>query len=170
MDFVIRHSYLIPLLPLLGAAVAGFFGARYLKGNSHWPIWIGVGSSAVLSFTLLFGMLGRWHPQHEGGGHGSEARAAEPLIKLLESWPRNRRLLFCDETRDGRPIAEALGAERAKMPEPWAILIGPEGGFAPEELARIRALPGIVPVSLGARLLRADTAALAALAVWQAVM
>ena len=56
------------------------------------------------------------------------------------------------------------------MPEPWAILIGPEGGFAPEELQRIRAVPGVVPVSLGARLLRADTAALAALAVWQAVM
>jgi len=81
MDFVIRHSYLIPLLPLLGAAVAGFFGARYLKGNSHWPIWIGVGSSAVLSFTLLFGMLGRWHPQHEGGGHAGEARAAEPAAE-----------------------------------------------------------------------------------------
>ena len=81
MDFVIRHSYLIPLLPLLGAAVAGFFGARYLKGNSHWPIWIGVGSSAVLSFTLLFGMLGRWHPQHEGGGHGGEARAAVPAAE-----------------------------------------------------------------------------------------
>ncbi|HEY7610243.1 MAG TPA: 16S rRNA (uracil(1498)-N(3))-methyltransferase [Alphaproteobacteria bacterium] len=99
-----------------------------------------------------------------------EARAAAPLEKVLAAWPARRRLLFCDETRDGRPIAEALADERARMPEPWAILIGPEGGFAPEELARIRALPGVVPVSLGARLLRADTAALAALAVWQAVM
>src|SRR6476646_10687996 len=75
MDFVIRHSYLIPLLPLLGAAVAGFFGARYLKQNSHWPIWLGVGGSAVLSFTLLFGMLGRWHP-HEEGAHGAAAEHA----------------------------------------------------------------------------------------------
>jgi 16S rRNA (uracil1498-N3)-methyltransferase len=66
--------------------------------------------------------------------------------------------------------AAALAAERPKMPEPWAILIGPEGGFAPEELQRIRAVPGVVPISLGTRLLRADTAALAALAVWQAVM
>jgi NADH-quinone oxidoreductase subunit L len=74
MDFVIRHSYLIPLLPLLGAAVAGFFGARYLKGNSHWPIWIGVGGSAVLSFALLFGMLAQSHPQHEGS---EPIRAAE---------------------------------------------------------------------------------------------
>src|SRR5687767_10910326 len=77
MDFVIRHSYLIPLLPLLGAAVAGFFGARYLKQNSHWPIWIGVGGSAVLSFTLLFGMLARWHP-HEGAGHGGGSEHAAP--------------------------------------------------------------------------------------------
>jgi 16S rRNA (uracil1498-N3)-methyltransferase len=99
-----------------------------------------------------------------------EARAAAPLDKVLASWPARRRLLFCDETRDGRPIADALASERAKMPEPWAILIGPEGGFAPEELLRIRALPGVVPVSLGARLLRADTAALAALAIWQALM
>ncbi len=99
-----------------------------------------------------------------------EVRGAAPLEKVLDAWPRGRRLLFADETRSGRPIAEALADERTKMPEPWAILIGPEGGFAPEELQRIRALHGVVPVSLGARLLRADTAALAALAVWQAVI
>lgn len=99
-----------------------------------------------------------------------EVRAAIPLAAALDAWPNDRRLLFADETRTGRPIAAALAAERPKMPEPWAILIGPEGGFAPEELQRIRAVPGVVPVSLGTRLLRADTAALAALAVWQAVM
>src|SRR6185369_1111814 len=60
-----------------------------------------------------------------------EARAAAPLEKVLATWPARRRLLFCDETRDGRSIADALVSERAKMPEPWAILIGPEGGFAP---------------------------------------
>lgn len=102
-----------------------------------------------------------------------EIRPAAPLDKVLASWPA-RRLLFCDETRAGRPIAEALLAERARDARagalPWALLVGPEGGFAPEELARIRALPGVLPVSLGARLLRADTAALAALAVWQAVL
>src|SRR5437762_6733640 len=80
MDFVIHYSYLIPLLPLLGAAAAGFFGARYLKGNSHWPIWIGVGGSAVLSFVLLFGMLARWHPHqvgvHESGGAAGRASAS----------------------------------------------------------------------------------------------
>ncbi len=57
MEFVIAHSYLIPLLPLLGAAIAGFFGAKWLKGQSHWPIWLGVGAAAVMSFVLLFGMI-----------------------------------------------------------------------------------------------------------------
>jgi NADH-quinone oxidoreductase subunit L len=57
MDWVIEHSYLIPLLPLLGAAIAGFFGAKWLKGQSHWPIWLGVGAAAVMSITLLFGMI-----------------------------------------------------------------------------------------------------------------
>src|SRR5687768_14784264 len=62
MNFVINHSYLIPLLPLIAAVIAGFFGARWLKGNSHWPIWIAVGVAAVMSLTLLFGMLG--HVSH----------------------------------------------------------------------------------------------------------
>jgi len=76
MNFVIDHSYLIPLLPLLGAAIAGFFGARYLRGNSHWPIWAGVGASAVLSLVLLFGMLGRWGDlSHGTGGHAAPAHA-----------------------------------------------------------------------------------------------
>jgi len=104
-----------------------------------------------------------------------EVREARPLADVLAAWPAERRILFADESRDGKPIAEALAAERRIMqpgasPRPWAILIGPEGGFAPEEMQRLRAMPVVLPVSLGARLLRADTAALAALAVWQAVM
>ena len=55
--FAVHYAWLIPLLPLIGAAVSGFFGARFLKQNSHWPIWIGVGISAMLSLSLLFGML-----------------------------------------------------------------------------------------------------------------
>jgi NADH-quinone oxidoreductase subunit L len=58
MEWVIAHSYLIPLLPLLGAAIAGFLGAKWLKGQSHWPIWLGVGASAVISLSLLFAMIG----------------------------------------------------------------------------------------------------------------
>jgi NADH-quinone oxidoreductase subunit L len=68
MNWVIDHSYLIPLLPMLGAIIAGFFGARWLKGQSHWPIWIGVGIAAVMSITLLVGML---HAVN-GGGEGAE--------------------------------------------------------------------------------------------------
>ncbi|MEA2736082.1 MAG: NADH-quinone oxidoreductase subunit [Humisphaera sp.] len=89
--FAIRHSYLIPLLPLLGAMIAGFFGARWLKGKSHWPIWIGVGSSAVLSFMLLFGML-RHMPEHHAAdaGHGGLALSAESrtvgVNKVFFNW------------------------------------------------------------------------------------
>jgi len=54
--------------------------------------------------------------------------------------------------------------------EPWAILIGPEGGFSPRERALLRALPFAVPASLGPRILRADTAAISALTLWQAAL
>ncbi|MGN6505713.1 MAG: hypothetical protein ACTHM6_09130, partial [Tepidisphaeraceae bacterium] len=65
MAFVIEHSYLIPLLPLLGAIVAGLFGAKILKQQSHWPIWLGVGASAVMALVLLAGMLSHQHPAAE---------------------------------------------------------------------------------------------------------
>src|SRR3954469_21221683 len=84
LDFVIEHSYLIPLLPLIGAAAAGFFGARHLRQNSHWPIWIGVGTSAVLSIALLFGMLGRWGAMEHGEGQG-EGRAQTHEATVEES-------------------------------------------------------------------------------------
>ncbi len=89
------------------------------------------------------------------------------LDAALLTWEPGRRLLFCDETRTAPPAAEAL---RAAGPGPWAVLIGPEGGFAPEEAERLRALPFATPASLGPRVLRADTAAVAALAIWQATL
>ncbi len=68
MQFVINHCSLIPLLPLLGAIVAGFFGDRYLRGRAHWPIWIGVGGSFLLSLVLLLCMVGHgdagYQPSH----------------------------------------------------------------------------------------------------------
>jgi len=108
-----------------------------------------------------------------------EIRAPEKLERLLGAWDPARRLIFCDEAGDApdapwggaqgraQPMADAL---RAATPSAagWAILIGPEGGFSPEERARLRALDYAVPVSLGPRILRADTAAAAALSVWQA--
>lgn len=104
----------------------------------------------------------------EQSGRTDIPEIGEPLAleKLLAAWPRERKLLFCDEAGDAPAIAGAL--ENADS-DPWAILTGPEGGFDPKERETIRALPGAVPVSLGARILRADTAALAALAVWQSL-
>lgn len=94
---------------------------------------------------------------------------AEPLTlgALLDGWEAGRRILFCDESGTGRPVRDVL--EQAG-PGPWAVLIGPEGGFAPDEAERLRALPFAHAVTLGPRILRADTAAVAALTLWQASM
>jgi 16S rRNA (uracil1498-N3)-methyltransferase len=88
---------------------------------------------------------------------------AEPvrLADLLARWPAGRALLFADE-QGGVPLAAAA------TPGPAAILVGPEGGFTEAERQAIRALPEARPVSLGPRILRADTAAIAAIAVWMA--
>ncbi len=75
--------------------------------------------------------------------------------------------MFCDEAGDAASVAEALLEEKAGA---WAILIGPEGGFSPAERERIRGLPTVTPVSLGPRILRADTAAIAAMSLWQAAL
>lgn len=88
------------------------------------------------------------------------------LGDLLDGWEAGRRLMFCDET-GGAPVMAALAAAGSG---PWAILIGPEGGFSPEERERLRALPFTTAVSLGPRILRADTAAIAALTLWQAAV
>ena len=94
------------------------------------------------------------------------------LDALLAAWDAARRLMFCDEARGAAPAAAALAgaAPAGTAPGPWAILIGPEGGFEPEEAARLRALPYVLPVTLGPRILRADTAACAAIALWQAAL
>jgi 16S rRNA (uracil1498-N3)-methyltransferase len=101
------------------------------------------------------------------------------LDRLLEGWEAGRRLMFCDEAGDdpseawggasgrARPALQALAGER---PGPWAVLIGPEGGFDPEERQTLRALGQVAPVSLGPRILRADTAAISALTLWQAAL
>jgi 16S rRNA (uracil1498-N3)-methyltransferase len=89
---------------------------------------------------------------------------AERLDDRLAAWEAGRALMFCDEAGDAPGAVAGLLREN---PGPWAVLIGPEGGFTAAERAAIRACPGAVPVSLGARVLRADTAAIAALAIWQ---
>ncbi len=88
------------------------------------------------------------------------------LDAVLEAWPKDRPLIFCAEAGESRPIAAAL-ADLAGQPA--GLLIGPEGGFSPDEHMRLRAAPMTVPVALGPRVLRADTAALAALSCFQAL-
>ena len=83
------------------------------------------------------------------------------LDRVLADWPEGRQLMFCDEVLIGDPVG------LPDLPGPWAILIGPEGGFSQAERDRLRALPFAHPVSLGPRILRADTAVVAALTVWQ---
>jgi len=95
-----------------------------------------------------------------------ESREPLTLDKLLAAWPAERRILFCDEAGDAPPIADALRSEASGS---WAILTGPEGGFYLPERDAIRRQTFVTPVSLGPRVLRADTAALAALSIWQAL-
>jgi 16S rRNA (uracil1498-N3)-methyltransferase len=104
----------------------------------------------------------------EQSGRLSIPETREPLSleSLVSSWPKERRLIFCDEDGAALPIASALSRESEG---PFAIFTGPEGGFDVAERELLRALPFVVPVSLGPRILRADTAALAALAIWQSV-
>ncbi|HRO32632.1 MAG TPA: 16S rRNA (uracil(1498)-N(3))-methyltransferase [Brevundimonas sp.] len=90
---------------------------------------------------------GEGDPAQQGGGGSEPERAAAP------------------STASRSPSPDGGG-----LPQPWSILIGPEGGFAPEERARLLDLPQAVPVSLGPRILRADTAAAAALTLWQSAL
>ena len=102
-----------------------------------------------------------------------EVRETVSFAQLLAEWPEGRRLIVCAEWGEAKPIAEALQAIRDESGDavgPWAVMTGPEGGFAESELDALRKLPFVTPVGLGPRILRADTAALAAIACWQAVL
>ncbi len=94
----------------------------------------------------------------------------EPSMKLsalLESWPQDRRIIYCDEGDGGQnPLPVLSGIKEEKL----ALLVGPEGGFSEDERAFLRELPFVTPIPLGPRILRADTAAVAALAVIQATI
>ena len=84
---------------------------------------------------------------------GAARSSPRPNVRLA-AWPAERKVLFCDEAGDAPAIANAL---RDAAPGPWAIFTGPEGGFDPAERDALRACPFVVPVTLGERILRADT-------------
>ncbi|HEX8045815.1 16S rRNA (uracil(1498)-N(3))-methyltransferase [Rhizobium sp.] len=94
---------------------------------------------------------------------------AEPtkLTDLLERWPRDRRIIYCDEGDAGQNPLPLLTTIKEKH---LALLVGPEGGFSEEERALLRSLDFVTAIPLGPRILRADTAAVAALAVIQAAI
>jgi 16S rRNA (uracil1498-N3)-methyltransferase len=95
-----------------------------------------------------------------------EVREPVSLDRLLGEWPGDRTLFVCAEAGQALPIAQATLAHKGR---PAGFLIGPEGGFAAAELDALRKLPFVVAIGLGPRLLRAETAAVAALACWQAL-
>jgi len=96
-----------------------------------------------------------------------EICAPEKLETVLANWDPARRLIFCDEAA---PQANPLMALGAIEPGPLALLIGPEGGFSPAEQASLRELPFVTAISLGPRIMRADTAAVAAMALVQTIL
>lgn len=126
-----------------------------------------------------------------GGTFVPDVAELQKLSRLLDHWPQERQLMFCDEAEVGNAlqlIAEGGARPRAEAKRPpggadgrcpayrpgeesqegsWAILIGPEGGFSESERKRLHALPQSHVVSLGPRILRADTAAVAAMTLWQ---
>ncbi|WP_323767815.1 16S rRNA (uracil(1498)-N(3))-methyltransferase [Marinovum sp.] len=106
-----------------------------------------------------------------GATYVPEVAEPQKLSRLLDQWPAERRLLFCDEAQAGGSSALAgLLALRDRAAGPWAILIGPEGGFSEPERARLQGFDFTHPVALGPRILRAETAAVAALTLWQAAL
>ena len=100
-----------------------------------------------------------------GGTYVPEVAELAKLGTVLDRWPEDRQLMFCDEARVGpaETLTQASGGK-------WAILIGPEGGFSPEERDRLLSMKQTTPISLGPRILRADTAAVAALTLWQSAL
>lgn len=96
-----------------------------------------------------------------GGTYVPQVAEVEKLGKVLDAWDPARRILFCDEAMVGQ------SPDLPTVVGPWAIFIGPEGGFSEHERDRLQGMANAHPISLGPRILRADTAAVAALTLWQ---
>lgn len=132
-----------------------------------------LGVARVMPVMTRFTSSERWRQDKE---HAHAVEAAEqcgttfvpeicevkPLDKVLAAWDASRSLYWADESLAGQSAGQP-----AILAGPAAILIGPEGGFSDDEKARLRALPFVRSLSLGPRILRAETAALAAVVLWQ---
>jgi 16S rRNA (uracil1498-N3)-methyltransferase len=118
-----------------------------------------------------------------------EVKEAVALDKLIANWDAKTKIIFCDDSLEAQPIAMALNKIKTRHPDEgqdlreeipkqvrddgqggYAMLIGPEGGFSADETKMLKSKDYVVPVTMGKRLLRAETAALAALAVFQSIV
>ncbi|MBN2629881.1 MAG: 16S rRNA (uracil(1498)-N(3))-methyltransferase [Rhodobacteraceae bacterium] len=137
-----------------------------------------LGVARVVPVTTRFTQSERWR-QDKQLAHAIEAAEqcgatfvpqvadVQPLTQLLADWPLDRLLFWADEALAGQPSSLTGVVEPGT---PSAVLVGPEGGFSDDEKTRLRALPFVRGVSLGPRILRAETAAVAALVLWQAAL
>ncbi|WP_377514108.1 16S rRNA (uracil(1498)-N(3))-methyltransferase [Ochrobactrum sp. RH2CCR150] len=100
-----------------------------------------------------------------------ECRDAVRFDRFIDQWDPSRRLIFCDEGHESDdPLSILQGLKPQSKPWPMGLLIGPEGGFSEEERQLLRRLPFVTAIPLGPRILRADTAAVAAMALVQAIL
>jgi NADH-quinone oxidoreductase subunit L len=114
----VQYSWLIPLLPLVGAVIAGFFGARFLKQQSHWPIWIGVGLSALLSLSLLLAIAERQaHPQLTNGEY-HPAPSDNAISKKWFTWilAGGDSSVYHTYGNEGQAVAKADGTAHPLPP------------------------------------------------------
>lgn len=146
-----RMDYLIQKAVEMGAGVLQPVMTQHVQGKIH--------STEKLHANAI--------EAAEQCGILSLPEVAEPvkLKEMLETWPEDRRIIYCDEGDAGQNPLPVLQAVKERK---LALLVGPEGGFSEEERALLRTLAFVTPIPLGPRILRADTAAVAALAVIQA--
>ena len=137
-----------------------------------------MGAARILPVLTEYTNIGRVHvdrlqahaveaAEQCGGTFVPYVAQASKLGALLDQWDTERQILFCDEALAGDTSSVS---ELSALKGPWAILIGPEGGFSDKERTRLHGLEMTHPVSLGPRILRADTAAVAAMTLWQNAM
>jgi 16S rRNA (uracil1498-N3)-methyltransferase len=104
-----------------------------------------------------------------GGTYVPQVDEMKRLDRVLADWDETRQIMFCDETTADDPATPFEGGKDQSV-GPWAILIGPEGGFSQKERDRLRAMSCAHVAQLGPRILRADTAAVVALTLWQTAL